>query len=361
MPSQQEVRWSQLKIGVIVLVSLMVLTVLLFLMTSASGLGIFSKSLTVTAHLPNAAGLKSGGAVTLEGVTIGEVKSVTVTAAPDHKLTPVLVVMKIDSKYQPSLHVDSKASISTVGVLGDTVMDINSEFATGSPLKDGDEIQTLAAPSIPEVIKSSQGAIEQLNVVLSKINSVVADIQAGKGSVGQLLTNPELYNKATKAIDQLNTLEASLNQGRGSAGKFLTDESMYNSLNDTAAKLDEIATSLNGGKGSGGKLLKDDKLYDNLNSAIAHANSLLAEADAGRGGLGILTKDPAFAKNLNDTVANVNTLVTNINAGKGTLGKFATDDKAYTNLNLLLTQSTELVTAVRKDPKQYLVIHLKIF
>jgi phospholipid/cholesterol/gamma-HCH transport system substrate-binding protein len=33
----------------------------------------------------------------------------------------------------------------------------------------------------------------------------------------------------------------------------------------------------------------------------------------------------------------------------------------YTNLNTLLTSSTDLVTAVRKDPKKYLVIHLKIF
>ena len=47
MPSQQEVQWSQLKIGVIVLVSTVILVTLLFLMTSASGLGILSKKITV--------------------------------------------------------------------------------------------------------------------------------------------------------------------------------------------------------------------------------------------------------------------------------------------------------------------------
>ncbi len=35
MPSQQEVRWSQLKVGVIVLVSTVILVTLLFLMTSS--------------------------------------------------------------------------------------------------------------------------------------------------------------------------------------------------------------------------------------------------------------------------------------------------------------------------------------
>ena len=47
MPSQQEVRWSQLKVGVIVLVSTVILVTLLFLMTSSSGLGILSHKLTI--------------------------------------------------------------------------------------------------------------------------------------------------------------------------------------------------------------------------------------------------------------------------------------------------------------------------
>ena len=68
MPSQQEVRWSQLKIGVIVLVSTVILTTLLFLMTSASGLGLFSHKLTITTYFANAGGLKVGAAVDLEGV-----------------------------------------------------------------------------------------------------------------------------------------------------------------------------------------------------------------------------------------------------------------------------------------------------
>ncbi len=37
MPSQQEVKWSQLKVGVIVLVSMALLTTLLFLMTERLG------------------------------------------------------------------------------------------------------------------------------------------------------------------------------------------------------------------------------------------------------------------------------------------------------------------------------------
>src|ERR1035438_9264624 len=116
MPSQQEVRWSQLKVGVIVLVSAVILTTLLFLMTSASGLGVFSHKLTVTSYFANAGGLKVGAVVELEGYTIGNVKTIAVVTTPERKLTPVQVVMRIEGKYQPSLHTDSTAALSSVGI-----------------------------------------------------------------------------------------------------------------------------------------------------------------------------------------------------------------------------------------------------
>jgi phospholipid/cholesterol/gamma-HCH transport system substrate-binding protein len=361
MPSQQEVRWSQLKVGVIVLVSTVILVTLLFLMTSSSGLGILSHKLTVTTYFENSAGLKTGAAVDLEGVTIGTVKSVTIDNSPERKLTPVKVIMKLNDKFTSSLKKDSKASLSTVGVLGDTVVDINSQFAAGPSLQDGDELKTTETPSLTDVVKASQGTIESLNVILAKMNVIVDNLQSGKGSVGQLINNPDLYNKADKTVDELLTLEKNLNNGRGSIGKLMTDDTMYNRLNDAAGKLEGIANSLSAGKGTAGMLLKDDSMYKNLNSTLAHANSILEQADAGKGGLGLMLKDPKFREDLSNTLTQVNTLVSGVNEGRGTLGKLVNDDAAYTNINKLLTASTDLVTTIRSDPKKYLTIHLKIF
>jgi len=106
MPSQQEVRWSQLKVGVIVLVATVILVTLLFLMTSSAGLGVFSHKLTIYTYFENSAGLKPGAAVNLQGVTIGTVKTVTVVSAPDRKLTPVRVVMKLNDKFADDLKKD---------------------------------------------------------------------------------------------------------------------------------------------------------------------------------------------------------------------------------------------------------------
>jgi phospholipid/cholesterol/gamma-HCH transport system substrate-binding protein len=361
MPSQQEVKWSQLKVGVIVLVSIALLSTLLFLMTSASGMSVFSHKVVLKTYFENSAGLKIGAPVNLEGVTIGEVKAVHVSTDPARKLTPVEVVMKIDPKYHASLHTDSKASLSTVGVLGDTVVDINSQVAVGPEIKSGAELQTLASPNLTDVIKASQGTVESLNMILAKMNIIVDNIQTGKGSVGMLINDRALYDKATATVNELQTLTQSLNSSKGTVGKLIQDPQLYDRLNDTAGKLDNIASELDAGKGTAGKLLKDDSLYNNLNSTLKHANSLLAEADEGKGALGLMTKDPAFARKLDSTVTQLDTILTNVNGGKGTLGKLAVDEAAYNNLNNLLVSSNDLVTTIRKDPKKYLTIHMKIF
>lgn len=361
MPSQQEVRWSQLKVGLIVLLATVILVTLLFLMTSSSGLGILSKKLTVTTYFENAAGLKEGAAVNLEGVTIGSVKTVTVSPNPQRKLTPVRVLMKIDDKYAASLRKDSKASLTTMGVLGDTVVDINSQTAVGPSLQDGDEVKTLETPSISDVVKASQGTIEQLNVILAKANNIVDNMESGKGSVGKLINDPDLYNKLDSTVTELNRIEVGLNNGQGTVGKLLKDNQMYDRLNLTAQKLDQIATGLQNGKGTAGKLLTDDTLYTNLNGTLTRMNAVLADVQNGKGAAGMLINDPKFAKTLRDTVDQTNQIIAKVNLGQGTLGKLTTDDQAYTNLNKLLTESTLMVQTIRQDPKKYLTIQLKIF
>jgi phospholipid/cholesterol/gamma-HCH transport system substrate-binding protein len=361
MPSQQEVKWSQLKVGVIVLVSVVLLSTLLFLITTSTGLSPFTAKLNAFVYLDNADGLKVGAPVTLEGVTMGEVKKIRVVTDPARKLTPIRVEMELNPHFQNSLHTDTTAALSTVGVLGDTIVDLDSKAATGPEMPDNAELKTVATPSIQDVVKSSQGTIQSVNAMLVQLSTVIKDIQNGKGSAGQLIENPQLYNNANQTVEQLRLLATKLNSGKGSVGKLLDDDSLYNKLNDAAAKLDNVATNLSAGKGSAGKLLHDETLYNNLNSSIAHLNSILAEADAGKGALGLMTKDPAFAKKLNDTVTNLDTLLTGVNQGKGTLGKFANDEAAYNNLNKLLVSTNDLVTMFRTDPKKYLTIQMKVF
>jgi phospholipid/cholesterol/gamma-HCH transport system substrate-binding protein len=249
-----------------------------------------------------------------------------------------------------------------VGVLGDTVVDINSQVATGPPLQDGATLNTLETPSISDVVKASQGTIENLNTILAKLNTVVDNLESGKGSFGQLLVNPDLYNKFVATMDDIQKTTSKLNRKDNTLGRFLNDDGqMYDRVDDALGRVDDMTKNIQAGKGTAGKLLTDESLYNNLNHSLANLNLILADAQAGKGSAGMLLKDPTFAKKLNDTLSKTDDLITSISEGKGTLGKLATDDTMYTNINGLLTESTKLVSMIRQDPKKYLTIHLKIF
>ena len=361
MPSQQEVKWSQLKVGVLVLISLTLLLVLLFIMTNATGMNTLEKKLTARSFFVNAEGIKVGAPVNLEGVPVGEVHAIHLSTDPARKQTPVEVDMKLSPRFHDRLHVDTTASLITTGIVGDTVVELNSELAQGPEFQTGGEFKTYEAPSIATFVKSSQGTLNQLNATIAKLNTVVDGIQNGEGTVGQLLKNPELYHEANATLAQLHTLSLNLNRGRGSVGKLLTDDTLYNRLNDTANRLDTLVTGLSTGKGSAGKLLTDDTLYNNLNTTLNHTNAILAQVDSGQGSLGLLLKDPATARKLSDTITQLDTMLAGVNAGKGTVGQLVTNDSAYNNLNVLLKNASELAVMLRTDPKKYLTIHMKIF
>ena len=358
MPSQQQVQWSQLKVGVLVLVALSALTALIFLMSGNTG-GFFTGKITVKSFFEDSAGLKIGAPVNLDGVTIGSVKSIRI--APDHKLTPVEVVMKISKRYQPLVRDDARSSLETIGVLGDTVVNINGKFATGPPIQNGGLLHTTETPNLSDVIKSSQGTIEQLNVILAKVNDLVDSLNSGKGSIGKLINDPSLYNKALNTLNQLQSLVNDVSNGKGSIGKLIADDTLYNRANDAVSHLQHMSAEMDSGQGTIGKLIKDPTLYNNFKQSTEQLNQILAQVNSGKGALGMMTRDQAFANKLNNTVTQLNSLLMQINSGQGTVGKLVKDSTLYNHTDEVMTSSSDLIKAIRKNPKKYLTIHLKIF
>ncbi len=342
----------------LVFVALIALTALVFLMSGSSG-GVFSHKLTVRSYFEDSAGLKVGGQVNLEGVTIGSVKAIRIV--PERKLTPVEVIMKISGTYAKNIRQDSQVSLETIGVLGDTVVNIDSKAAQKPEIAENGELPTNETPSLSDVIKSSQGTIEQVNTILAKLDSLVDSLNTGRGSIGQLINNPDLYNKAVSTVDQLQGLVNSISSGKGSIGKLVSDDTLYNRANDAINHLDSLSAQIDSGQGSIGKLIKDPSLYNNLQQSTANLNALLADVNAGKGGLGLIAKDPAFANKLNDTVTRLDSVLARADNGEGTLGQLVRNPALYNHADDMLANANHLVTAIRENPKTYLTFHVKIF
>jgi phospholipid/cholesterol/gamma-HCH transport system substrate-binding protein len=358
VPSRKEIQWSQLKVGALILVALALLTAIIFLMTASSG-GLFARRIEMRCYFPNAGGLKDGAVVTLEGVTIGNV--IRMRVVPARNPNPVEVTMQVGEKYAYDLHTNSLASIQAAGVLGDSYVDIDSTHATGPRVTNGAELQQSGSPTIQSVINTSQVSIQEVNVLVHKMETLIDTLNQGRGTVGELLNDPALARKITSIADNLQTVTAAIAQGKGTAGELINDNTLYTKLNSAADHLSSIATDLDAGKGTAGKLLKDETLYNNLNSAVANLNQLTAQINSGKGSVGKLVKDPEFAKKLDDTLTNLDEIARGINAGEGTAGQLVKNRALYDHLDQTADQAQQLIKGMREDPKKYLVIQLKLF
>jgi phospholipid/cholesterol/gamma-HCH transport system substrate-binding protein len=358
VPNQHEVRWSQLKVGVLVIVALSALTLLISLMSGSSG-GIFSRHIVVHSFFTNASGLKPGAPVNLQGVTIGSVKKIIIV--PGRKLTPVEVIMSLGLNYKAALHKDTSASMATAGVLGDTFVDLDSAHATGPALTNGDEVPVVQSPSLSDVIKSSQTTIQQVNVILAKLNTMADALGTSKGSLGLFINNPDLYKHAVSTLTELQGTITKINRGKGTLGKLVADDELYKRANDTVARLQDIVNQVDAGKGTVGKLVKDDALYNNVNQTAANANHLIADINAGKGTLGMMAKDQAFRNKVSLTISDLQSILHRADAGEGTVGKLLHDPSLYNNSDQAVVEMRKLLAAVRADPKKYLVIRLHIF
>jgi phospholipid/cholesterol/gamma-HCH transport system substrate-binding protein len=359
MPSQKELQWSQLKVGVLALSAIAALTILIFLMSGSTG-GLFTRKINLRAYFKDANGLKVGSPVTLAGVTVGNVTSVKIVT--NHDPEAVEVISRVGAKYLPSLHTDSVVLIDQAGVLGDSFVNISSVGATGPPPADYATLKVASKPGIQDVIASSQDSIKSISEVIHKVGTLVDTLNSNnKGTAGMLLNDPQVAHKLVLTIDNLQKLSTQLASGKGTIGKLVNDDELYAKANSTIDKLSNIVDGLDKGQGSAGKLLKDDALYKNLNLAIGNTNELLTGINAGKGSLGKLAKDPALATKVEESITRLNVLLKGLDDGRGSLGQMVVNRSLYDNLDKTLNDTGQLITAIRKDPKTYLTVRVKVF
>jgi phospholipid/cholesterol/gamma-HCH transport system substrate-binding protein len=358
LPSQKQLRWSELRVGITVVVASVVLAILIFLMSGTGGF--LTRKITLVTYFDNAEGLRDGEPVDLQGVPVGNVT--TVRVVPDRPKTPVKVTMKIDSNFARMIHKDSTATVETAGVLGESFVDIqNQDPPQMPPVQDGDELPHENAPGISDVVRSSQGTLVNMDKLVKRLDRIVSEVESGKGTLHGVIYDATLLNKINSLVNQVQELVADVSNGKGTIGKFFADDTLYRKANDAVDKLDRIADDINNGKGTAGKLIKDDTLYNNLNQTVAKANKLIDDINAGKGAVGMLAKDEEFARKLRNTMDKVSRIADQLEAGQGTAGRFLKDPSIYNNSDQLLLETRTLIKAIRENPKKYLTIRFRVF
>ena len=346
MPRTRSLAWSELKIGIVAAIAVILASVLI---VSVGGTGgFFWQKYQLKTRFTNVQGLKTGAVVRVAGVEVGKVDEIKFVG-PE-----VEVDLKVNKDQRERITTESRASIGSLSLLGEPVIDITPS-TQGTPLEDGAFIpSTRAAGQLSDVATSATESLEQATALLR-------DIRAGKGTVGRLFSDDQLYKEITAFVQAAEGVTNNLRKGEGTLGRLIRDPAAYERLSSSLDNLQTITKRINSGEGSLGRLLNDDALVNSLTSASGNVDQIAANLRKGEGTAGKLLTDKELYDRFNSLAGRLDNVVTELQTGEGTAGRLLQDKQLYENMNAAVGELRALLGDIRKDPKKYLNVRVSIF
>jgi phospholipid/cholesterol/gamma-HCH transport system substrate-binding protein len=346
MPRTRSLAWSELKIGVVIIAAIAIAAVSIFALTGTKGF--FWERYNLKARFANVAGLNPGSPVRLAGVEVGQVEEVVIVGET------VDVVFQVNEGHRDRITTNSIAKLGSVSLLGESAVDIVPS-ASGTPIPEWGYVPTGSpARQLSDLTDSAGQGITQLT-------ELIGDVRAGRGTVGKLMTDEQLYSELTRFATTAGELASSIRQGQGTLGRLITDRKAADALEASLKNVEELSRHLKDGEGSLGKLLKDDSFARSLSSTTSNIDELVKGLNRGEGSLGKLLNDPVVFNQLNSMTKKLDQLMTDLNAGEGTAGRLLKDRELYENINGTMSDLRALIANINKDPRKYLNVRVSIF
>ena len=346
MPRTHSLAWAELKFGIISVFALVMAGLLIFAVGGGGGMP--WQNYTLKGRFGNVAGLMAGSPVRVAGVQVGTVDQVILSESG------VEVWFDVKDEYRPLVTDRSKAVLGTISLLGEGAVDITAGLG-GTPIPEWGYVNTGVA----------EGSIAQLTTEatagLNEAKLLVADIRAGKGTVGKLFTDDSIYREFDGFVKAAERVARSISEGKGTMGRLANDPKMYNELESSLANLNAITTGLRKGEGSLGQLMNDPAFSKSLNQTSSNLETMTGRLNRGEGTAGKLLTDDALYKRLDTMTARLDTVLQQLNDGQGTAGQLLHDKQLYENMNGTVSEMKALIAEIRKDPKKYLNVKVSIF
>jgi phospholipid/cholesterol/gamma-HCH transport system substrate-binding protein len=342
--------WTELRVGVVVLVSLLVLAFTILYIGSGGGSPLAAKY-HVKALMSDVNGLKTGAPVRLGGVEVGTVTSVDFAHEGGGGL--VQVSMKLDRRVAGRITTDSEATLGSLGLLGEKAVDITSS-TRGQPLHDGDFIAAAAEDPFKGLLSDASDSTAHLRRILSRMD-------AGEGLIGKALRDDELYTRMVDVSERLQRLMTKMESQQGPLGRLVNDQEMSEHLANSAKGLASVISRIDAGQGALGAMSKDAEFAANLKELTASLAQIAGGLKRGEGSAGRMLKDDALFNKLDGVSTRLDALLTRLEKGEGTAGRLMNDPALYNDMSAALKELRSFVAEVRADPRKYLRVKLSLF
>jgi len=346
MPRTRSLKWSELKIGVVVVVALVIAAGLI--VTLGGEGGFFWQRYNLKVKFSNAAGVQRGSPVRVAGVTVGAVTEIQLVGAE------VDMTLELSEDMQDKVRTTSRATIGSVSLLGEGAVDITAS-TTGQPIPAWGYVPSVAPP--PQLADVTA----QANKGITELTGLIEDMRAGKGTAGKLMTDDQLYRELQQFTSAARDVTEGLAKGKGTLGQLLNNPESARQLEASLRNLTAITEKINSGQGSLGQLMNDPAMAKNLTSVTANFESLSSKLNQGQGTMGRLINDESLYRRLDAVTANLQAVTTKLNEGQGTMGQLMTNKELHDNVNKTMMEMQNLLTDIRKDPRKFLTVRVSIF
>ena len=280
---------KKLAVGIFICVGLAIL--LIGVLTIGGQHKAFTKSIQLQIVFNDVQGLQTGNNVWLSGMKVGTVKKVSF-----YGNSQVEVVLNIERQAQPHIRKDSKARISTDGLVGNKIVVITGGSDTAATVADKDHLESEQLPGLAEMTSTLQASNGNLLDITSNLKAISEKLKMGQGTLGQLLNDPSFADQihgslshlqaasatSEKMIANLQDFSSRLRDPNGLANQLITDTTVFSHLRHAVAQLDQAAASasdfstslrtagqgLNDAHSPVGLMLHDQETADNLQRTI---------------------------------------------------------------------------------------------
>lgn len=384
-------RQMQLRIGALVLVA--ILLFMGFVLSIGRRSALFEERYSLWTSFSSTEGLTVGAPVRLAGVTVGNVTRVAFGRDPKDRR--ILLTLSVEQRVRERIREDSMASIGTIGLVGDKVLDITVGSYDRPPLPPGAQLASVDPPDYSRFLQKGDRILDNVtritasldgflaggesagkrnfNEALRSLRTTLVEVEKGEGLLHDIIYGKEgaqLLGRLDRTVQSLERLAKAIESGDGllHALVYTPQGETLGRLNQALANLDDLLREAKEGRGLLHSLIYEPQgteLLARLNRTGEELEKLVRAAREGKGLIPSLLFDPAGAKVLEDVqaaatalrslTADLQVITTRLRQGEGTIGGLLEDPTVYEDLSALLRGANRswllrsLIRATRED------------
>jgi phospholipid/cholesterol/gamma-HCH transport system substrate-binding protein len=356
----------ELRVGLLVLAALAVLAIGLLVIGDRNNF--FVRKTSYFVRFTQVGGLAPGAGVTLDGVNVGTVERVVLPKNPQQR--EIDVWLAIDRRYSERLRAPqtpapapdkeqlTKAKITTLGLLGDKYIELNSGSERYPAIPDEGEIPAASEANLDALVASGEDVMGNVAQISHSLQHILARMDRGEGLLGELTTESatgrRLRESAVATLQSLQRLTNEMESGSGVLPRLVNDRRLGERLNGVIERLDAVVESAQHGPGALPALLNDpgerarvDETLANLNGASKDLKDLTARFGNSQALLPRLLEDEAYGREvserLRETVQHLDTATDRLVEGKGSAALLLNDPGIYDAIN-------DVIVGVNRSP-----------